>query len=209
MLQGEGIIVGHSYSDLGKPPFACDSMTTPDRPPEECGAYNPYAAVAGTFPCRRPRGHDGPHHHNPPELADRPRGVFTHCNVCGRKLHTEEEDQIGMCEVCGNLATPDRPPPLDPARDDIAQLLAELKSRGLPKLAEKVADLAAARALADEMATALGPFAEHAADIERRYSRWPDSDPASNVSGLTIGDCRRAAAALSRYRAAGRGEENG
>jgi hypothetical protein len=29
--------------------------------------------------------------------------VFTHCNVCGRKLHTDEEDRIGMCEVCGNL----------------------------------------------------------------------------------------------------------
>jgi hypothetical protein len=25
------------------------------------------------------------------------------CPVCGRKLHTEEEDRIGMCEVCGNL----------------------------------------------------------------------------------------------------------
>jgi hypothetical protein len=24
-------------------------------------------------------------------------------NVCGRKLHTDEEDRIGMCEVCGNL----------------------------------------------------------------------------------------------------------
>ena len=29
--------------------------------------------------------------------------VFTHCNVCGRKLHTADEDQMGMCEVCGNL----------------------------------------------------------------------------------------------------------
>jgi DNA-directed RNA polymerase subunit RPC12/RpoP len=29
--------------------------------------------------------------------------VFDHCNVCGRKLHTEEEDRVGMCEVCGNL----------------------------------------------------------------------------------------------------------
>jgi hypothetical protein len=29
--------------------------------------------------------------------------VFTHCNDCGRKLHTPEEDAIGLCEVCANL----------------------------------------------------------------------------------------------------------
>lgn len=41
---------------------------TPDRPaePEGCGMFNANAAVAGTYPCRRPRGHDGPHHYNPP-----------------------------------------------------------------------------------------------------------------------------------------------
>ena len=29
--------------------------------------------------------------------------VFTHCNDCGRKLHTPDEEAIGLCEVCGNL----------------------------------------------------------------------------------------------------------
>lgn len=29
--------------------------------------------------------------------------VFTHCNDCGRKLHTPEEDQIGLCALCANL----------------------------------------------------------------------------------------------------------
>lgn len=45
-------------------------MSTPSTPPagepEECGAYNPGAAVAGTYCCRLPRGHDGPHDHRPP-----------------------------------------------------------------------------------------------------------------------------------------------
>lgn len=26
--------------------------------------------------------------------------VFTNCNVCGRKLHTAAEDEMGMCEMC-------------------------------------------------------------------------------------------------------------
>lgn len=26
--------------------------------------------------------------------------VFTNCNVCGIKLRTEAEDQIGMCDRC-------------------------------------------------------------------------------------------------------------
>lgn len=29
--------------------------------------------------------------------------VFTHCNVCGRKLRDPEEDEMGMCEGCANL----------------------------------------------------------------------------------------------------------
>lgn len=28
--------------------------------------------------------------------------VFTHCNVCGIKLRTEDEDRMGMCERCSN-----------------------------------------------------------------------------------------------------------
>lgn len=26
--------------------------------------------------------------------------VFTHCNVCGIKLRTEDEEKMGMCERC-------------------------------------------------------------------------------------------------------------
>ena len=26
--------------------------------------------------------------------------VFTHCNVCGRQLIYQDEDQIGMCDEC-------------------------------------------------------------------------------------------------------------
>ena len=29
--------------------------------------------------------------------------VFTHCNVCGRKLHDPEENAVGMCAICANL----------------------------------------------------------------------------------------------------------
>jgi hypothetical protein len=32
-----------------------------------------------------------------------PPFVFTHCNDCGRQLHTPDEDQIGLCVTCGNL----------------------------------------------------------------------------------------------------------
>jgi predicted RNA-binding Zn-ribbon protein involved in translation (DUF1610 family) len=45
--------------------------------------------------------HGGAAEHN--FIPKRDSRVFTHCNVCGRKLHTDEEDRIGMCEVCGNL----------------------------------------------------------------------------------------------------------
>lgn len=34
-------------------------------------------------------------------LPDAP--VFTHCNVCGKRLREPEEDQMGMCLDCGNL----------------------------------------------------------------------------------------------------------
>jgi hypothetical protein len=29
--------------------------------------------------------------------------VFTHCNVCGKRLREPEEDEMGMCEECANL----------------------------------------------------------------------------------------------------------
>ncbi len=29
-----------------------------------------------------------------------PVAVFAHCNVCGIRLRTPEEDQMGMCERC-------------------------------------------------------------------------------------------------------------
>lgn len=29
--------------------------------------------------------------------------VFTHCNVCGKKLREPEEDKMGMCNDCGNM----------------------------------------------------------------------------------------------------------
>lgn len=32
--------------------------------------------------------------------AREPKSVFTNCNVCGIKLRTPEEDQVGMCERC-------------------------------------------------------------------------------------------------------------
>lgn len=38
-----------------------------------------------------------------PEDPEREPFVFTHCNVCGRKLHDPEEDQMGMCAGCANL----------------------------------------------------------------------------------------------------------
>lgn len=28
--------------------------------------------------------------------------VFSNCNVCGIRLRTEDEDQMGMCERCAN-----------------------------------------------------------------------------------------------------------
>lgn len=28
--------------------------------------------------------------------------VFTNCNVCGRKLHNDAEEEIGMCEKCAD-----------------------------------------------------------------------------------------------------------
>ena len=38
--------------------------------------------------------------HNFTPKAD---AVFTHCNVCGKKLREPEEDQMGMCNECGNM----------------------------------------------------------------------------------------------------------
>lgn len=35
-------------------------------------------------------------------LAPRERRVFTNCNVCGRKLHHDFEDKMGMCVTCGD-----------------------------------------------------------------------------------------------------------
>jgi hypothetical protein len=29
--------------------------------------------------------------------------VFTHCNVCGKRLREPEEDEMGMCNDCGNM----------------------------------------------------------------------------------------------------------
>lgn len=29
--------------------------------------------------------------------------VFTHCNVCGKRIHEPEEDEMGMCAGCANL----------------------------------------------------------------------------------------------------------
>jgi hypothetical protein len=29
--------------------------------------------------------------------------VFTHCNVCGKPLREPEEDEMGMCNDCGNM----------------------------------------------------------------------------------------------------------
>jgi hypothetical protein len=29
--------------------------------------------------------------------------VFTHCNVCGKRLREPEEDEMGMCAECANL----------------------------------------------------------------------------------------------------------
>jgi hypothetical protein len=26
--------------------------------------------------------------------------IFTNCNACGTKLHTEDEEKMGMCERC-------------------------------------------------------------------------------------------------------------
>jgi RecJ-like exonuclease len=33
-------------------------------------------------------------------MDSKPALVFTHCNVCGIKLRTEDEDKMGMCERC-------------------------------------------------------------------------------------------------------------
>ncbi len=36
------------------------------------------------------------------EFDDDGTAVHTHCNVCGRKLHTADEDKMGMCEGCAS-----------------------------------------------------------------------------------------------------------
>lgn len=44
--------------------------------------------------------HGGAAEHN---FKPKSEVVFTHCNVCGRKLHEPEEDEMGMCNDCGNM----------------------------------------------------------------------------------------------------------
>ena len=57
-----------------------------DAPEPECGAFNAGALVAGTYCCRRPLGHDGPHHHAPPEDQEawtNPPHKSHKCHACG------------------------------------------------------------------------------------------------------------------------------
>ena len=164
--------MGHSYSDLGKPPFACDSMTTPDRPP---------------------------------------------CLVCdGAGFVGQFNDPNSTCENCGGTGrepATDRPPPLDPARDEqLAKMRAvfdhhpgsleihrDLMDAGLTGLAWRVFDiLAATRDLADELATTLEKHMgiQNGPPVGADYRTWREAMDAS-------------VAALSRYRAAGRGTEGG
>ena len=37
-------------------------------------------------------------------ISEMPVGsiIETHCNACGRKLHYEHEEQIGLCDMCAN-----------------------------------------------------------------------------------------------------------
>lgn len=36
------------------------------------------------------------------EIEDDREVVFTNCNVCGRKLHTTDEEAMGMCAICAD-----------------------------------------------------------------------------------------------------------
>lgn len=36
-------------------------------------------------------------------LGDDDGSVFTHCNVCGKRLREPEEDEMGMCIECANI----------------------------------------------------------------------------------------------------------
>ncbi len=36
-------------------------------------------------------------------LGDDDGPVFTHCNVCGKRLREPEEDEMGMCSDCANV----------------------------------------------------------------------------------------------------------
>lgn len=34
--------------------------------------------------------------------SNRPKHVFSNCNVCGRELVREDEFAVGMCAICAN-----------------------------------------------------------------------------------------------------------
>lgn len=46
-------------------------------------------------------GPDDPASFMPFDVSEQP--VFTHCNVCGRKLHMFTEDVMGMCAMCAGV----------------------------------------------------------------------------------------------------------
>jgi DNA-directed RNA polymerase subunit RPC12/RpoP len=37
-----------------------------------------------------------------PDLMRNREIVFTNCNVCGRKLHNDTEESMGMCQGCAD-----------------------------------------------------------------------------------------------------------
>jgi hypothetical protein len=38
----------------------------------------------------------------PDECWNEREVVFTNCNVCGRTLHTTDEEEMGMCQICAD-----------------------------------------------------------------------------------------------------------
>lgn len=75
-------------ADIGKKPVRCPDCGLVTIHPDAFDADKPISGIC-------------------PDCGDRlffddNEPVFTNCNVCGIKLRTEAEDQMGMCERCAD-----------------------------------------------------------------------------------------------------------
>jgi chromosome segregation ATPase len=115
------------------------------------------------------------------------------------ELEAVEKDRNSCLQKCGELIEENAA--LAAERDRLKaendRLLKE--SAHTIRLAQDIdAKWPAIKAERDALREALLAFAKHADSCEERLASWKDETPINCVIGLTLGDCRRARAALQR-----------